>query len=90
MSKEHNMKHLGGSKYVVRTQAGFKQAIKHYDPNKDLHVSEQYGFRYPISYPSVVEFGWNYYGAEYLWSICTPIAEYRQRLSNLLEILEHE
>lgn len=90
MTKEYNMKHLGMNKYLVRTQAGFKQAIKHYDPAQVLHISEQYSFSYPKKYPSVVEFGSWYAGCDYLWSRCTPIAEYRQYLSNLLDALEYE
>lgn len=90
MNKDYNMKYLGGNKYVVRTQAGFKQAIKHYDPVKELYVSDQYGFTYPKKYPSIVEFGSWYAGCDYLWSRCTPIAEYRQYLSNLLDKLEYE
>lgn len=85
-----NMRYLGGNRYLVRTQAGFKKAIKHYDPDKQYWVSESRGFTYPLEYPSVVFIGYWYSGGDYLYTECTPLKEYKQALFDMLDDLKGE
>lgn len=54
-----NWRHIGGSLYEVRTQAGFKQAVKHYNDNFVGFKGEVNG--YPTIYPSVVVFHAGYH-----------------------------
>ncbi len=59
-----NYEHVGGNIYIVRTQAGFKQARKHWG----IYIS---GFEgsdtncFPASYPSIVTFSAEYRGYHY-------------------------
>jgi hypothetical protein len=57
-----NFEHIFGSVYVVRTQAGFKQATRHYLKGA-TDVDHCCG--YPTSYPSVVSFDHRYDGGGY-------------------------
>ncbi len=85
-----NMRYLGGNKYLVRTQAGFKQAIKDYDPEGCYYISASYGFTYPLKYPSVVTIGHWYAGGDYLYTKCAPLNDYKESLIHLLEDLKNE
>lgn len=53
-----NFEHIFGPVYAVRTQAGFKQAAKHF--LKGIESSTSHG--YPTSYPAVVSFEYRYDG----------------------------
>lgn len=66
-----NMVLLEGQNFtcVVRTQAGFKKALKRY--KKDKSTSEHFG--YPTSYPSLVVFSVGYQGYHYTEARCFPI-----------------
>lgn len=76
-----NFTHLNGSLYVVRTQAGFKQARKHYvDDNPEL-LERSVGF--PLSYPSFVVMHNRYYGYHYLECECYPVNEIRKQLEGV-------
>ena len=59
-----NYEHVGGNIYIVRTQAGFKQARRHWG----LYISSMEGNDsegYPSSYPSLVTFSAEYRGYHY-------------------------
>lgn len=79
-----NVKVLGGGLYLVRTQAGFNQAIKHWIGDDDyLHRSSSFNF--PMKYPAVVKFYSYYQGYREYNCNCTPINEYKDYLKNLLK-----
>ena len=88
MTEKPNMRKLANGTYVVRTQAGFRRAIKDYFDEYELRsVSEIDG--YPTAYPSVVRFnflhGWNKPQA-----FCTPLNKYLQHLKGIVSDLENE
>lgn len=62
MSEERpNWRYLGNGFYLVRTQAGFKQAAHHFLNERDPKlVSDVQG--YPRSYPAVCVFSLTYQG----------------------------
>lgn len=83
-----NWRRLANGHYLVRTQAGFRQAMRDYFNEYQLHkVSNIVG--YPKAYPSVVRFnflyGWNEPQAH-----CTPLELYKAELSALLADLADE
>lgn len=88
MTKLYNMRKISSGYYLVRTQAGFKKAIKSYNP--DLHQSTSWGFDYPKSYPSVVSFGERYAGGWYLTVKVYPLEDFRNNLNKILGELEGE
>ena len=88
MTKE-NMRVLSNGSYLVRTQAGFNKAIKHWLDDND-HLYRPSWFNYPKKYPSVVRL-WEYYQGYHGYNCtCTPLNEYKSNLKNLLEELERE
>lgn len=60
-SDKENYSHVDGSFYIVRTQAGFKQAMKHWWGEE---LGEVHG--YPTAYPSLVSFSQGYNGGIYI------------------------
>jgi len=57
-----NWTHLGGAMYIVRTQAGLRQALKHrFDDWKAYSVNGR-----PKKYPALVTIGMGYCGYEYI------------------------
>jgi hypothetical protein len=75
-----NMTYLGGSLYIVRTQAGFEQAVKHFERPDPVDWNEVEG--YPKSYPSLLVLHRMYRGytyvhveAHHVKNLKTPIAE---------------
>lgn len=77
-----NMRRLANGHYLVRTQAGFNQAMRDYFNEYQLDkVSDIAG--YPRAYPSVVRFnflhGWNEPQA-----FCTPLNKYLADLRDLM------
>lgn len=66
-----NMEHIRGNFYLVRTQAGFRQAFKHYEEDGDIKPSEVRGW--PRSYPSLVAFSQGYEGYTYIRAQCIHI-----------------
>lgn len=83
-----NMRRLTNGSYLVRSEAGFRRAIKDYFAEHQLkHVSQIDG--YPTAYPSIVSFkflrAWNTPQA-----VCMHVNAYVQRLKDLLRDLESE
>lgn len=56
-----NFEHLGGGHYTVRTQAGFKQALRHFHAPYDAEDVRGY----PSSYPSLIHISTAYHGYHY-------------------------
>lgn len=66
-----NMTHLKGGFYIVRTQAGFRQAYRQFVEVSENDVDpppELYG--HPIKYPSFVAFNTDYNGTVYVNAQC--------------------
>lgn len=59
-----NFTHVGGSLYIVRTQAGFKQAIKHW--RGEPHHGKERVEGHPRSYPALVSLSSGYSGYHYV------------------------
>ena len=53
-----NFSRLGAGFYIVRTQAGFKQALKNFGAYENVHG-------YPSSYPSLIALSDGYQGYHY-------------------------
>lgn len=90
MSDKPNYRKLkNGHGYVVRTQAGFKRAIKDWVWEDDYLIrSDQ--FNYPKVYPSIVFFYSYYSGYDGYNCTCTPLNKYVQDLKDQLAELENE
>lgn len=72
-----NFKYIGNGFYIVRTQAGFRQAFRAY-----LGVSEKAELRgYPKSYPAIVSFSEQYAGYIYHIAKCIPFNELKTAMS---------
>jgi hypothetical protein len=73
-----NWTHVGGPFYIVRTQAGLRQALKHHGklPGEDTRG-------YPRTYPALVCFSNGYSGSE--WVRVDAV-----HLNRLLEKIEHQ
>jgi hypothetical protein len=71
-----NMEVLGKSFYVVRTQAGFRKALKHFRGDDLASESELRG--YPTVYPSVVAFAYQYTGNIYVQARCLPLETFQK------------
>ena len=88
MAELPNVRQLSNGCYLVRTQAGFKRAIKAYFNEYQLSRPRDI-VGYPKVYPSVVRLrflhGWNEAQAH-----CTPLDEYRTSLDDLLTDLSGE
>lgn len=56
-----NWQHLSGSFYMVRTQAGFRNALRHYLEGEGLDCRG-----YPRTYPAMVCFSHGYNGSIYV------------------------
>jgi hypothetical protein len=67
-----NMKHLGGNRYVVWTQAGFRKAIRDLGVNADEGDPDPVE-GYPKKYPSVVTFLPQFKGYHYWFAKCVPL-----------------
>lgn len=84
-----NVRQLSNGCYLVRTQAGFKKAIKAYFEQYTGYFKPHQIVGFPKEYPSVVHlnflYGWNEAQAD-----CTPLHEYRKHLAGLLEDLSGE
>ena len=58
MSLPPNWSHVQGPFYIVRTQAGLRQALRHW--GRESHESDVRG--YPKSYPALICISWAYSG----------------------------
>lgn len=89
MTRE-NWRRLSTGEYLVRTQAGFKQALRHYMTAQwmnEHHAEQLEG--YPKKYPSICRFGDSLETVQF-WVTCTPINEYRLQLQARLAELEDD
>lgn len=71
-----NFKYVSDSVYIVRTQAGFESAVKHYAIDRgysDFREIFDYLEGYPKSYPSLVSFATEYAGYHYVRARCVHI-----------------
>lgn len=67
-----NFERIAPCLYIVRTQAGFKQAAKTY--NDGVMPEKGYMQGYPVSYPSLVAFSECYQGYHYVRAMCYPLS----------------
>ena len=94
-----NYEHLGFNTYMCRTQAGFKQALKHF--GKRYEITDGRGNNaslqnlkdrlrgYPKCYPSKVEFSYVYCGGDYdIVAKCLPVRKAVEVLSKFLDKLK--
>lgn len=87
MSDKENMVILSNGSYLVRTQAGFKKAIKHWV--EDYWYFPDDNFNYPKSYPSVVDF-YHYYKGSHVYNCnCIHLNKYKEKLTKLLKEIEN-
>jgi hypothetical protein len=75
-----NFTKIGHGFYVVRTQAGFKQAIKHYVGADEYSEWKDDIEGHPDSYPSVVHLSIGYRGDNYVRASCMHVNEFRKGL----------
>lgn len=66
-----NFKHIGNSFYLVRTQAGFRQALKQWYGEGRRYKGPLDGF--PKLYPSIVSFSYGYCGYDFVRANCLPV-----------------
>ncbi|KXA71071.1 Uncharacterised protein [Bordetella hinzii] len=74
MTACENMASLGHGFYIVRTQAGFRKAVKRFIAQRghaDLCMRDVCGF--PKSYPALVSFDVCYRGYDYVSANCLPL-----------------
>lgn len=62
-----NWKHIGSSFYLVRTQAGFRQALNHWKKKMDYDDDDNMRLLgFPKAYPAIVSFSDGYRGYHYI------------------------
>ena len=71
-----NLEWLSFSEAIVRTQAGFKKAVKEYE---DKGCGEWMGHNYPTTYPSVVTFSEYYSGYHGIGLVSEHVNSYLER-----------
>lgn len=83
-----NMRRLANGAYLVRTQAGFRKALRECFSTQELPRARDV-VGYPTAYPTVVSleyvYGWNKATAT-----CTPLNIYVSKLRDLVADLEQE
>jgi hypothetical protein len=89
VNKPNYRKLTNGHGYVVRTQAGFNQAIKDWVGDEKFIYKDDH-FHFPTKYPSVVFFYSYYKGADYYNCTCDPLDKYLEHLKAQVEELEGE
>lgn len=86
-----NYEYIGFNTYVCRTQAGFKQALKHYakayELDGDFQSIKSRLNGYPKSYPSKVVFTYTY-GWNTIEANCVPINVAIHRAETFLDKLK--
>lgn len=81
-----NYLQVSATKYVVWTQAGFKQACNHF---KKEHYSLEHPIKgYPLSYPSYIRFVAGYEGYHYSYCSRSPLSKAIKDLENEIYLLE--
>lgn len=83
-----NWRRLANGDYLVRTQAGFNQAIRDFFTADQVWALERLE-GYPQAYPSVVRFVF-LHGRNVPQATCTALALYQQQLMDLLADLDSE
>lgn len=90
MSTLPNWRALDSGRYMVRTQAGLKQALKHWlvlhDYQYDIRRQDFRG--YPKQYPAVVWFSWDYHRSNSKDVFWLSLNDYADRLRADLADLE--
>lgn len=67
---QSNMEYLANGLYIVRTQAGFRKAVRDYY-GRNVKGCELKG--YPVRYPSLVALSDGYCGYHYVQANCIPL-----------------
>lgn len=80
-----NFYRLGEGFYLVRTQAGFKQALKEYG-NELIGFNARYS-NYPKIYPSIIQLFEEYYGFEYIQCKTWSVSEWRNFTSSIEQVI---
>ena len=75
----NNHEYIGNGFYIVRTQAGFRQAFRKF-LDEPLGKVDLRG--YPREYPSVVSFSQQYEGYIYYIAKCIPFHTLKTAMSN--------
>lgn len=76
LNRRNNMTVIRHGVYVVRTQAGFKKALKHFDEYDNIHNARGY----PKQYPALVIMAKEYGGYDYTSCTCLPLSELKDIL----------
>ena len=85
MTNKENMTKLPYSYYIVRTQAGFKQALN--DFNKEAYEHGQTEFMgYPKSYPSIIQFSFHP-NMGVLLRMCEHVNQAKDHFQEILDAL---
>lgn len=89
-NKRPNMRLLPNGRYLVRTQAGFKKASRHWvsKHNHDSGGATPKILGFPRSYPSVVYFEFDHVRTQSICAHCTHIKKFAANLRHLLQCLE--
>lgn len=77
-SKIPNWKFVGSGLYVVRTQAGYRQAVKHF---WGCHAKGKFLKGYPASYPALVSLVERHCGYSYVQANCIPLDDIQYAIS---------
>lgn len=86
-----NWSDIGGGRYLVRTQAGFKQALNAWLSSQDMdRQSAKFneGTTFPEVFPSVVSFNWWYRGVYYVTVQHEHVNAFRQRMADMMRRLD--
>lgn len=90
-NKQTNFSDIGSGYYVVRTQAGFKQAYRSWLKQRD-EEHEEYEFAraatFPDAFPSVVTFSFLYEGIHRVAVRHEHINSFRERMMELMRRLD--
>jgi len=62
MDESNNFTYLTNGFYIVRTQAGFRQALKHYAPS----LANENPSNWPSTFPSIVALSTGYAGYHFI------------------------
>jgi hypothetical protein len=71
VNTQPNFQHIGKSFYLVRTQAGFRQALKMWYGENKRYKGKLVGF--PKTYPSIVTFSHAYAGFDFVCATCLHV-----------------
>lgn len=86
-----NYSDIGNGRYLVRTQAGFKQALNAWLASQDgdrRSVEFNEGTTFPEAFPSVVSFDWWYRGVYYVTVQHEHVNAFRRRMAEMMRRLD--